>query len=62
MTKDRAINWVIYHGEEKPTNITNPCCDEVISDERWKAMVNHLKTQCVTITKNSVVYHDEITN
>jgi hypothetical protein len=53
MTKDRAINWVIYNGEHKPT--------EGISDARWKAMVNHLKTQCLTITKDSIVYHDVIT-
>jgi hypothetical protein len=50
MTKDRAINWLVYLGEVKP--------DEVVSEYRWKAMLNHLQTQCVTITDDEVIYHD----
>lgn len=48
MTKNRAINYLVYNGEAKPDGITQA---------RWAAMLAHLKRECVTVTETEVTYH-----
>ena len=50
MTKDRAINHLVYEGESRPAGV-HPA--------RWQAMLAHLKRECVTIEENEVIYHDK---